>query len=70
MDPVTDCTFDKDELFTVGDLANATGCKVEAVKYFIRRKEIPFVRRAGNYRLFDRAVLNKLRNVLSERSRM
>ena len=48
-------------VYTIGDLARATGTKVETVRYYERIGLMPTTARtAGNYRAYERAQVDRL----------
>jgi len=62
------------QLFTVGDMADAATrrgfvCTRDTVQWFIRKKHIQPIRRAGNYRMFSQAALDLLCQHLENRKR-
>ncbi len=53
----------------IGELARATGCRAETVRYYERERLLaPPPRTAGNYRLYGAAHLERLRFILNCRS--
>ena len=53
----------------IGDLAKATACPVETIRYYEREGLLrPPVRSKGNYRLFGRAHVDRLRFIRNCRS--
>lgn len=52
------------ESFSIGDLARASGCKVETIRYYERIGLLPEpARRASGYRVYGRADVERLRFV-------
>ena len=52
------------ESFTIGDLAHASGCKVETIRYYKRIGLLPEPERlASGYRVYRRADVERLRFV-------
>ena len=48
-------------MYKIGELANRTGCSVQAIRYYEKEQLLPATRRSdGNFRLYDQTALDKV----------